>query len=112
MPSGTIREQFEAYQSDFAAIDLAISKQMDRWSVPMLRVAVGVVFVWFGGLKIIGTSPAAALVSDTVYWLPPDMFVPILGVWEVIIGLCILYRPLIRVGILLLFFQLPGTVLP
>lgn len=40
------------------------------------------------------------------------MFVPILGVWEVLIGLCFLYRPLIRLGVLLLFLQLPGTFLP
>ena len=29
-----------------------------------------------------------------------------------LIGLCLLYRPLIRVGILLLFLQMPGTFLP
>jgi hypothetical protein len=29
-----------------------------------------------------------------------------------VIGLCLLYRPLIRLGIVLLFVQLPGTFLP
>jgi len=38
--------------------------------------------------------------------------VPILGVWEVLIGICLLYPPLTRVGLLLLAFQLPGTFLP
>jgi len=47
-----------------------------------------------------------------VYVVPPDLFVPVLGIWEVIIGVCLLYRPLIRVGIFLLFLQLPGTFLP
>lgn len=78
----------------------------------MLRVALGVVFVWFGALKIVGNSPAAELVAKTVFFLPPEVFVPILGVWEVLIGLSFLYRPLIRVGILLLFLQMPGTFLP
>jgi uncharacterized membrane protein YkgB len=95
-----------------AAVDRAISDWMDRWSVPVLRVALGVVFVWFGALKVFGVSPAGELVARTVYFLPPEVFVPVLGVWEVLIGLTFLYRPLIRVGILLLFLQMPGTFLP
>ncbi len=85
---------------------------MDRLGLPTLRVALGIVFIWFGGLKVIGGSPAADLVAATVYVVPPELFVPILGVWEVLIGLCLLYRPLIRLGILLLFLQMPGTFLP
>ncbi|MEF8781379.1 MAG: hypothetical protein V5A46_11950, partial [Haloferacaceae archaeon] len=92
--------------------DRTITDWMNRWSVPMLRVALGIVFVWFGGLKVFGVSPAAELVASTVYLLPAEVFVPVLGVWEVLIGLCLLYRPLIRVGILLLFLQMPGTFLP
>ena len=48
----------------------------------------------------------------TVYWLPADFFVPILGWWEVAIGVCLIVRPLIRGGILLLVLQMPGTALP
>jgi hypothetical protein len=36
----------------------------------------------------------------------------VLGAWEVLIGVSLLYRPLIRLGILLLFLQMPGTFLP
>ena len=93
-------------------IDRTITAWMARVSIPVLRVALGVIFVWFGALKILGISPAARLVAATVYVLDPAIFVPILGVWEVLIGLCLLYRPLIRLGILLLFLQMPGTFLP
>ena len=96
----------------FDRVDREIARQMDRLGIPTLRIALGVVFIWFGGLKVIGGSPAAELVASTVYIVPPELFVPILGVWEVLIGLCLLYRPLIRVGILLLFLQMPGTFLP
>ena len=48
----------------------------------------------------------------TVYWIPGDVFLPILGVWEVLIGLFMLYRPALRIAIALLFLQMPGTVLP
>jgi len=101
----TVRRQLEA-------IDTRIAALMDRYSVPILQLGLGVVFIWFGALKVFGISPAADLVAATVYVLPPDVFVPVLGVWEVLIGLCLLYRPLIRLGILLLFLQMPGTFLP
>ena len=102
----------EVYRQRFDAIDAAIAGWMDRWSVPVLRVALAVVFVWFGATKVAGISPAADLVAATVYVVPARYFVPALGIWEVLIGLCLLYRPLIRVAIFLLFFQLPGTFLP
>jgi uncharacterized membrane protein YkgB len=94
------------------SLDTAIAGWMDRWGLRLLRYAIGVVFVWFGALKPLGLSPAAELVANTVYLVPPELFVPVLGVWEVLIGLCLLYRPLIRLGILLLFLQMPGTFLP
>jgi len=100
------------YRTEFERADEWISTWMHKWSVPAVRVAIGVVFVWFGALKLINISPAAGLVTDTVYFFPPSIFIPVLGAWEVVIGLCFLYRPLIRVAILLLFLQLPGTFLP
>ncbi len=100
------------YREEFDRIDGLITRTMDRWSLRAVQVAIGTVFIWFGALKVIGISPAAELVEKTVYVFPPEIFVPVLGVWEVLIGLFFLYRPLLRVGILLLFLQLPGTFLP
>mgnify|MGYP000214499323 CR=1 FL=1 len=100
------------YRDEFERIDTRISAWMKKWSLPMVQTAIGVVFVWFGALKVIGISPAGELVAETVYFFPPEVFVPVLGVWEVLIGLFFLYRPLIRLAILLLFIQLPGTFLP
>ena len=38
-----------------------------RWSIPLARVALGVVFVWFGGLKFFpGLSPAQELAGRTI----------------------------------------------
>jgi uncharacterized membrane protein YkgB len=95
-----------------AQADLAIAHWMSRWGVPALRVSLGLVFIWFGALKPLGVSPAQGLVERTVYWLPADVFVPILGLWEVAIGVCLIVPTLIRVGILLMFLQMPGTALP
>ena len=92
--------------------DLAIANWMSRWGAPALQLSLGVIFIWFGILKPFGLSPAQTLVERTVYWFPAETFVPILGWWEVAIGVCLIARPLIRVGTLLLFLQMPGTALP
>lgn len=112
MPSRDLTRRLRAFADRLERLDDSIAEWMDRWSTPVLRLAIATVFVWFGALKVFGISPAGDLVAATVYVVPPDIFVPILGVWEVCIGLCLLYRPLIRVGIFLLFLQLPGTFLP
>jgi uncharacterized membrane protein YkgB len=102
-------------------LDLAISGIMGRVGLPMLRIGLGIVFVWFGALKFLGLSPAADLVARTVYWgVDPALFIPVLGWWEVIIGVCLmdpgrifgLGRWLTRAGIFLLLLQMPGTFLP
>ncbi len=93
-------------------LDAWITDSMNEYGPRVLRYALGVIFVWFGALKIIGVSPAGELVAATVYFVPAEVFVPILGVWEVLIGLCLFVRRLIRIGILLLALQMPGTFLP
>ncbi|MGH9785057.1 MAG: hypothetical protein ACRD88_12830 [Terriglobia bacterium] len=98
--------------SSFDSIDRWISDTLWRVGVPLLRVALGIVFVWFGALKLAGASPALDLVIRTVYWLDPAVFIPILAWWEIAIGLCFAIPPLTRVGILLLALQMPGTFLP
>lgn len=42
----------------------------------------------------------------------PDLFVSLLGWWEVTIRVGLLFRPLHRTAILLLLLQMPGTHLP
>ncbi len=94
------------------ALDLAISRFLGNWGLPALQISLGVVFIWFGALKLADMSPAAELVRNTVYWWDPDVFIPILGIWEMVIGGCLLVRPLVRVAIPLLLLQMPGTMLP
>jgi len=93
-------------------LDQRIAGWMRRNGHFVLRMGLGVVFVWFGLLKPLGVSPAADLVRRTVYFLSPDLFLPILGWWEVLIGVGLLYRPFNRIAIFLLFLQMPGTLLP
>ena len=94
-------------------VDRMITGFMSTVGPVLLQYSIAIVFVWFGALKVLGMSPAQTLVENTVYWFKdPAPFVVILGYWEVLIGLTMCIRPLVRISILLLFLQMPGTFLP
>ena len=97
---------------NFEKLDQTIANLMHRYGRFLLRISLGIIFVWFGALKVFQISPAQDLVAKTVYWFDPKVFVPILGCWEMAIGLCLLSKKLIRFALFLLFLQMPGTALP
>jgi uncharacterized membrane protein YkgB len=114
----TTRTQWTALLDRF---DGVITARLASAAVPTLRIGLAVVFVWFGALKVVHASPAADLVARTTDWaFDPTWFLPVLGWWEVAIGLCLLDPVrllggrawLTRAGILLLALQIPGTFLP
>lgn len=93
-------------------LDKRIVKWMKKEGVLFLKLSLALVFIWFGALKVIGTSPANELVARTVYLVSPSWFVPFLGWWEILIGMCLLYKPLIRFGLFIVAIQMAGTFLP
>lgn len=101
----------------FERMDHFLASAMRRYGLVALRVALGVIFVWFGVLKPFGVSPAEDLVKATVYWMPlltPRQWVSVIGWWEVAIGVAFLIpRPwATRVAIGLMAMQMAGTFLP
>jgi uncharacterized membrane protein YkgB len=81
----------------------------------LVRIPIFIIFFWFGFLKIVGLSPAQQLVMDTVYWMPfltAEMWTYIIGIWEVLIAFCFLFKKTTLVGMALLFVQMSGTFLP
>jgi len=93
-------------------LDAQIAGWMQQYGVRILRIALGIIFIWFGALKPLGLSPAEDLVRNTIYFVDEDFFLIVLGVWEVLIGVGLLFRPFLRIAIALLFLQMPGTMLP
>lgn len=111
--TGRLQGIIERFAPIVDKYDHAVIVFMDRFGIGFLRLAIGVVFIWFGALKTIGhLSPAYDLVAATVYWLTPEIIVPLLGLWEVAIGIAFLFTPLTRVALFLLALQMPGTFLP
>ena len=102
----------------FENIDVRITRWMARNGVSLLRIALGVVFFWFGVLKLFpGLSPAQDLAGRTIAILTfgvlrPELSVPILAVWECMIGLGLISGRWMRATVLLLVAQMTGTLLP
>lgn len=91
---------------------------MARNGVAITRISLGIVYLWFGALKFVPEwSPASLLAARTIADLTlgavgPGVALPLLATWESAIGLGLLSGRFLRVTLLLLFLQLPGTVLP
>src|SRR3954470_17455120 len=92
--------------------EIGMSSWMERHGYRLLRIAMGIIFIWFGALKPFGLSPAEALVARATAWIPIPGFLYVLAAWEVAIGVCFLVKPLVRWGVVLLFLHMPGTLLP
>jgi len=102
----------------FDRVDRVITGTMARVGLPMLRMALGLVFLWFGALKLVpGLSPAESLAGRTIEVLtfnviPASTAVPVLGIWESLIGLGLMTGVWLRATLALLFAQMLGTLTP
>lgn len=89
-----------------------------RHQALILRLGLGVVYLWFGALKYFpNVSPAEQLAGATVEritfgLMPPAIGLPVLATWEVLIGVGLLagVRPRAVVGLIVL--HLLGTFTP
>jgi uncharacterized membrane protein YkgB len=111
------KQNYQSLILQFDRIDYKITHWMAQYSLIFLRVGLGAIFVWFGALKLFpDLSPAESLVRNTIYFFNPDFFLPILAIWEVLIGIGFLSglftNKFQRATILLLFLQMFGAALP
>lgn len=102
----------------FERVDRTITRWMARHGIVLLRISVGIVFLWFGVLKFFpDLSPAEELATRTISTLTfgivtPAVSLPVLALWEVLIGLGLLSGRFMRATLLLLAVQMLGTVTP
>jgi uncharacterized membrane protein YkgB len=99
-------------------LDVKVTSTLARVAVPTLRVALGVVFLWFGALKFFpNLSPAETLVGRTIERLTfgaiePSVSLPVLAAWESVIGVGLIVRRGLRGVLFLLAVQMAGTFTP
>lgn len=75
------------------------------------RLSLGFLFIWYGLLKPFGAETTTSLLAHTIYFFPPETVLPVLGWWEVAIGVTLIFKPLINYSIILQFIRIPGTIL-
>ena len=91
---------------------------MARYGIAILRVSLGIVFLWFGVLKFFPSlSPAEELAARTISVLsggrvPASVSLPVLAGWECVIGIGLLVGWGLRGVLLLLYVQMLGTLSP
>ncbi|WKZ27109.1 MAG: DoxX family protein [Candidatus Paceibacterota bacterium] len=92
-------------------IDARIIQWLQRYGVTVLRLALGVVFLWFGLLKVLGMSPVGYVVQSAYALLPIEQFLVILGLFEVVVGFGLLTKRALRIVFALLWIEMLGTFL-
>ena len=102
----------------FDSLDYKITAWMARHGVSLLRVSIGIIFLWFGGLKFFsGASPAEALAINTITamtfgLISPEIIIIGLAILETLIGLGLIFNIFLRETLLLLGLQMIGTFFP
>jgi len=85
-------------------------------SIPLARIAVFVVYFWFGFLKVVNLSPANPLVMDlqqkTLPFLTFSQFIVSFGIFEMLIGILFLFPRFTRAAIALFFAHMATTLMP
>lgn len=99
-------------------IDQSVTRWMARNGIFLLRISIGLIFVWFGALKFFpGASPAEQLAGSSIEILTfgivsAGIGLPLLAIWECLIGIGMFVRKYMRFTILMLYVQMIGTFSP
>jgi uncharacterized membrane protein YkgB len=107
----TPAEVAETAWDRIVSLDGRVLRFLDLHSLTLLRVSLGIVFIWFGALKVFGVAPVSELVASVVYWVDPKWLVPVLGVLEVGVGLGLLLSVGMRLVLFVFLAQMIGTFL-
>ncbi len=87
-----------------------------KYYVQAARLALFVVFFWFGVLKVVGLSPASALVQalfeHTISFMSFSHFIVLFGLFECLIGILFIIPGVERVVVPLLFLHMITTIMP
>jgi len=101
----------EGVSNALVRFDDAAVRMARRFGVPTLRIALGIVFIWFGLLKAFDATPVGDLVADIVPLLSERVSVLVVGIVEVVVGLGLITGIAIRFTLGLFFLQMLGTFL-
>ena len=84
----------------------------------ILSIAIGIVYLWFGALKFFtGLSPAEELATNTITvmtfgMIPAEVSLILLAIWEVAVGVCLIFWILPRTTVYVAIAHMICTFLP
>lgn len=97
-------------------IDLHVIRFFQKHWITTARFAIAVVFIWFGMLKVLGLSPAGALVhglfESSINFISFTSFYTFFAWFEVVIGVLFLIPRMTRVVMPLLLIHMITTFGP
>lgn len=94
------------------------SVPVNRSFLNLLRISIGIIYLWFGALKFFhGYSPAEDLAINTINKLTLDMVpqpvnIILLAVWECAVGLLLIAGKGVRLALVFLFIHMACTFTP
>jgi len=95
----------------YGRLDNMLTGVLRPVTLPAMRVLLGLLFMWFGALKVLGRSPVGELVSGTLPWADPHLTVLVLGTVEFVLGAGLVTGVAVRLVLPLLVAHLCGTFL-
>lgn len=104
--------------TEFEAIDRRVTRWLAEHGLTLLRISIGLVFLWFGVLKFWpGLSPADQLATDTIDQISfglisEDLARILLAILETAIGIGLVVGKFMRFTLLLLVGQMVGAASP
>ena len=105
----------ENIEKEIESFDLKVIHFMKKFSLPMARWAIFIVYFWFGILKVFQLSPANPLVAELLQktlHTPFNIFIVLLGVFEMIVAIVFVIKGLERLAIFLLVLHLIMVLAP
>ncbi len=79
-------------------------------SVALLRIAIGIIFFWFGALKLSGYNPVYEIVYASFPFLADGAGNLILGGLETLIGIALIFNTFPKTAHITLILHLLGTL--
>src|SRR3989344_3497459 len=87
-----------------------------QYSVLLSRIALFIVYFWFGFLKVVGQSPASEMVQNlldqTMPFMPFGVFIILFGLFEMAIGILFITPNLEKYAIGVFGLHMITTMLP
>lgn len=102
----------------FHQTDRFLTRWLAQSGIVFLRFSIGLIFIWFGGLKFFpGASPAEELALSAISVLtfdliPGSVALFLLAGFEVLIGIGLIIGRYMRLILLMLIIQMAGTMSP